>query len=290
MSEGWCCPSCGGFPVPGTKAYPGLGQELSLGIEGIAECSVCGLAYAFPLPNQERLDNYYTNGIYWHRHVIPGSAGHMHSLSQGNARANWCKRHLSSPVAVADVGAGYGWQAEALVMNLGAAVASYSYLEPDDLAADAVLARNLNLARRRIDSLPSGANYDLVFLNQVLEHVARPNELLRTVFEALAPGGHIYVETPHRDDHLKPDVFPHMLFFSKDALARLIRQSGFELLVVEEFGQMPKQNIYSLPLRFVFRVAAAMGWQSTAIAADALLWNYQSTRPGIWLRTLARRV
>ena len=43
---------------------------------------------------------------------------------------------------------------------------------------------------------PDGSAFDLILLLDVLEHVAEPQQLLRTVVARLAPGGHVLVTVP----------------------------------------------------------------------------------------------
>jgi hypothetical protein len=106
---------------------------------------------------------------------------------------------------------------------------------------------------------------------------------------ALRPGGHLYVETPHRDDFFKDDVFPHTLFFSSEALAHSIRSAGLEVVALEAFGRMPGAGLVALVLRAAFRLAAGLGWTPAAVFLDSLLWRYRPWPSGIWLRALARR-
>lgn len=283
------CPSCGAMHPPVTKAYPDGGRENRLGIECIVECPSCDLAFASPMPTQEQLDGYYANGAYWHEQVKPGNASHLHGLAQGIARAAWCAGHDTDARRVADIGAGYGWQAEGILRAFGAASGHYSFLEPDDQAAAAIERRSMPLERRRISELEVGSCYSLIFLNQVLEHVADPSAFLISAKAAVKPGGHIYVETPLRDDCFKSDVFPHTLFFSADAMRSLVGRVGLELVAIEEFGRIPPQGIATLAQRVAFRLAVASGWQAGALFLDSRLWQYWPRSPGIWLRALARR-
>lgn len=283
------CPGCTSPCAGINKAYPAQSQN-PLGLIGITECNVCNLAFAAPMPSQEQLDRFYADGTYWQKRVQPTRLLHLHGLAQGIARADWCARWIKvTPSVVADVGAGYGWQAEGLARAFGHGVSQYAFVEPDDQAAAAIEGRSMAISCRRIPRLDVDAVYDLIFLNQVLEHVARPVDFLKIAGAALRPGGRIYIETPHRDDLFKGDVFPHTLFFSKDALSYAIRCAGLELVTIEVFGRMPGAGLASLALRAAFRLAAVTGWTSAAVFLDSLLWHYHPGPAGIWLRALARR-
>lgn len=283
------CPGCGSSNLSPEKPYPGAAAGNPLKLETIVDCASCKLAFALPLPTQEQLDQYYSQGTYWREQVSLVAAMQIHGLAQGIARAAWCAGHNTDAIHVADVGAGYGWQAEGILRAFGAASGHYSFLEPDDQAAAAIERRSMPLERRRISELEAGSCYSLIFLNQVLEHVADPSAFLISAKAAVRPGGHIYIETPLRDDCFKSDVFPHTLFFSAGAMTSLIDRVGLELVAIEEFGRSPPQGIATLAQRGAFRLAVASGWQAGALFLDSNLWQYWPRSPGIWLRALARQ-
>lgn len=291
MNQEESCPGCASPCKDVTSRYPVLETNNVLEFSGIAECAVCHLAFASPMPTQERLDRFYADGAYWHDQVQPTKLLHLHGLAQGIARADWCARLIGArSLVVADVGAGYGWQANGLARVFGRAVSRFTFIEPDDQAAAAIESRSLPFRCQRIDSLPADSGYDLIFLNQVLEHVARPVDFLAKAKASLYPGGYLYVETPHRDDRFKSDVFPHTLFFSREAMTNSILSAKLELLAIEEFGRMPTERApLDLALRVAFRLAVTCGWTSMAVFLDSMMWRYKSRALGIWLRALARR-
>ncbi|MCB9916494.1 MAG: class I SAM-dependent methyltransferase [Planctomycetes bacterium] len=100
---------------------------------------------------------------------------------------------------------------------------------------------------------PRPGRYDVVFLDQVLEHVKRPDAYLERVRELLAPGGLLYLGVPNvqslsarwkllqdrlglrnaarRGSYL--DAWQHLTYFGPGQLARLLeRRFGFEVLEV----------------------------------------------------------
>ena len=42
-------------------------------------------------------------------------------------------------------------------------------------------------------------SFDLIIMNQLIEHVREPKAVLRKIASALAPGGHLFIETPNID-------------------------------------------------------------------------------------------
>ncbi|MRR56883.1 MAG: class I SAM-dependent methyltransferase [Deltaproteobacteria bacterium] len=284
------CPSCATVAQSEIKEYHGAGREHILAIEGLAECPSCGLVFAFPMPTEVELESYYANGDYWHQQVQPCETTHLHSLSQALARTEWCARYLHEPPKdVADIGAGYGWQADALVNTFGNSIDRYYFIEPDDNAAATILNRQLGVKRSRVLEIGELPEHDLIFLNQVVEHVAQPIKFLTAASTSLRPGGYVYIETPHRDDLFKADIFPHTLFFSEKSLSNQIAKAQLELVSIEEFGRLPSTGFISLAQRALFRLGTSTKWRALAINMDSRLWQYNARSHGIWLRALARK-
>lgn len=288
----YICPICSGDVCRVKSSYPGGGNERLLNIERIVECSSCGIAFAWPMPSQHTLDEYYSGGAYWNDQVIPSNAAHIHNFSQGIARANTCKQWIPSlPNNLLDIGAGYGWQADGLisVFNVDDYVYNYWFLEPDESASNEIMQRVKVFQPNKIEDLNVNTEFDLVFMNQVLEHVSDPKNFLMLVKKRMKQGAHLYIEVPNRDDSFKNDVFPHTWFFSKQSLSYLLKNVGFELVIIEEFGCIPKKNIFTLFLRLAFRIASRLNLSSVAVKLDSLMWGYKhSDSNAIWLRALVK--
>jgi 2-polyprenyl-3-methyl-5-hydroxy-6-metoxy-1,4-benzoquinol methylase len=80
------------------------------------------------------------------------------------------------------------------------------------------------------------APFDYILLQDVLEHVEDPNELLERINRLLAPGGYLLVGTPNADriDIRKPDIFRnelhapyHLHIYPRDAVERMGRSHGW---------------------------------------------------------------
>jgi hypothetical protein len=81
---------------------------------------------------------------------------------------------------------------------------------------------------------------DLFVLNQVIEHVPHPDRLLTMLASALAPGGHIALETPDTDG-LDARWFAgrywggyhiprHMVLFNQRNLRTLVERCGLQVI------------------------------------------------------------
>jgi SAM-dependent methyltransferase len=79
---------------------------------------------------------------------------------------------------------------------------------------------------------------DAVLMHHTLEHVERPDEVLRQVFEVLAPGGVMYQSLPNHGSLKARLLGPHFGYgvtdehlshFSLRTLRRLVRRVGFRV-------------------------------------------------------------
>jgi len=93
-----------------------------------------------------------------------------------------------------------------------------------------------------LPGLPEG-HFDCVVLNDVIEHVLEPEELLRAVHRVLTPGAHLVASVPNvryffnvvnlavhgRWDYTDEGILDrtHLRFFTRGSMVRLLEQSGF---------------------------------------------------------------
>jgi len=279
------CPVCGSGTAT-RVAYPGRERAGALGFDSIEVCERCSLGVAAPCPSQATLDAFYAQGGYWHE-VGDDAAASAHARNQGRHRARRvsAEMRLGRGIRVLDVGAGEAWTGDAL------ATRAYDFVEPDARLRERA-ARRLGDRGRGFASLNDvGGGYDLVFVNQVLEHAAEPRAFLESVAARLAPRGLLYVEVPYADYRFKKDVFPHTLFFTPESLRGAAERAGLATLACESFGALPERQAAGARLagRVALRLGAALRFAPLANAGDDLLFGYAPRADGIWLRWLGRR-
>jgi 2-polyprenyl-3-methyl-5-hydroxy-6-metoxy-1,4-benzoquinol methylase len=289
------CPLCEGT-LGADIPYAGPTQDPSLRFDSILLCGSCGLGVAWPRPSQESLDAFYRAGAYWHA-TGAGRAQRAHATTQSRQRVAQCLACLepTRSIVVADIGAGHGSIAYWLSKLHPEGVARYDFLEPDENAARSVLALEPGFEVRRVRSVADlGRGYDLLFVNHVLEHVAAPVEFMQSLLGHLAADGIGYIETPNSDYRYKDDVYPHTLFFTRTAFAALAGRIGAIQLRCDEFGAWPgspgglSAGRYRL-LAGIFHLAASVGWHPLEALLDRMIWRYDNTADGIWLRCIVRR-
>ena len=286
------CPACGA--VEQTRAaYPGAARQANaLGFEHIALCTRCGMGVAEPRREQAALDAFYAGGGYWDAGgATPAQSAHARNQCLLRARLAAGRTPPVDRIRVLDVGGGEGWLGPALRQVVGARIAEYHCVEPDSRMR-ALPEPPGGPQRRSFASLAQAEGpYEMIFLNQVLEHVADPLAFLRAAAALLSAEGVLYVESPNADHRFKPDVFPHTLFFTAVALQHLAARGSFETLVCESFGRSTsrKTGVGDLVARAGYRFAVAVGADGMAQRFDDAYWDYAARPDGLWLRWMGRK-
>ncbi len=154
------------------------------------------------------------------------------------------------------------------------------------------------------DDLPGGQ--DLIFANQIIEHLVYPSELLQRLKSLLKPGGRLVVTTPNGDyvknplpsyrDLGNPKDWEHMQFtadgdghffaYRNGELAEIFRSTGFSDIHVNFFetpfisGHMKLRYLHGVTpaslLRAADRSLLALPWLKKKMTHQLLLMG---TRP-----------
>ncbi|MES2963691.1 MAG: class I SAM-dependent methyltransferase, partial [Bdellovibrionota bacterium] len=270
-----------------------------LGFERIETCESCGLGYATPRATQAQVDEFYSSGAYWEPKADIGML--VHHRVQAHERLKAVSRLAGSfagSIRILDIGAGHAYIGSFAPLYFRGAPTEYSFVEPDSRLSEIVMKREPHLRFLRVGALAETCNNDIVFANQVMEHVSDPTEFFAELVAATKPGGLIYVEVPNRDDEFKSDVFPHTLFFSMSALSRLVACDGrVELVSIESFGDLAIAGPRTIKERLrlsIFNRGAR--WAERAGISSMAEWmnrkavDYSVRERGLWLRVVARKL
>jgi SAM-dependent methyltransferase len=111
-------------------------------------------------------------------------------------------------------------------------------LETNEIAASVARAKGFRIFTDERSTLLQPQSYDVAVLSNVLEHAFDPREMLSFVHRLLRPGGQVWISCPNAGSWLR-GIFGqawinwhvpfHLVHFSKNTLATLLRKSGFEI-------------------------------------------------------------
>lgn len=132
-----------------------------------------------------------------------------------------------------DVGCGNG----SFLMRAKSQGWDVSGIDFDEAAVDQARNAGLNVIQGEIkpDMFPE-KHFDYITCSQVIEHVAEPNLLLKSIYRWLKPGGTFWLATPNFDSDLRKQFgrhwYPlqpptHLNIFSADALLSIVKSNGF---------------------------------------------------------------
>jgi 2-polyprenyl-3-methyl-5-hydroxy-6-metoxy-1,4-benzoquinol methylase len=221
-----------------------------------------------PMPSDEEFERYYRSQYYSPPHVPQPLRRLMEESEERDRERAWLGETLFDDVVAAlaehgrgkrvlDLGCGTGdlvhWLVEAGYDAEG--------VEPSEDVAALARERGLKVTTGTLADL-SAPEYDAVVMLNVLEHVPRPEELLRSIHAALAPGGLVFVRVPNDFNVLqdparrKHDLEPwwisppdHVNYFDGPTLTEFGRRLGFETLDVQ--ADFPMELFLLMGLNYV---------------------------------------
>jgi len=216
----------------------------------VARCSKCGVMMLDPMPSKKKVRAWYeTTGYYG-----GGSrSGYDYSYFERiNVRYNdensWPYSLLKRaailggreiPGRLLDVGCGgglfaacakrIGWEAQGLDPNPAAVEAAARYGVPVRIAT--------------IEESGFDANtFDIIYSNDVIEHVCDPIEAFREIYRLLAPGGVFILSTPNGDRALLrrnrwggfQSSLEHLWYFNARSMKHLCGMVNLDVYAVEQ--------------------------------------------------------
>jgi 2-polyprenyl-3-methyl-5-hydroxy-6-metoxy-1,4-benzoquinol methylase len=187
-----------------------------------SRCKVCYLDFQNPMPDEEYLREFYSNGDY--RKIVNHKRGVAQSVLEGQrVRAGrilpFIGQRLPAVERVLDVGSGAGVLLAGLRKAYGCAILGSEWDEDY---------RTYSVEKgipTEIDIPEEPESFDLATCVHVLEHTARPVELLQKIAGCLEPGAYLYLEVPYREWDIV-----HTLAFDDESLKRAAMLAGIKAL------------------------------------------------------------
>ena len=184
----------------------------------------------------------------------------------------------NSKLRAIDIGGGSGgWlsylheRASARFDELVLADSSHRVLE---LAA-AVVPPQVCRTRVDLQQLPWDQHWDVVFMLDVLEHVAEDGRAMRQVRDAMRPGGLLFVTCPALNFFWSADdvTAHHYRRYSRTSLQRLAEETGFTLRTSRYF------NFFLSPLLWLSRLGTIDPSKMTRAQVSAYKRNHTHRLP-----------
>jgi SAM-dependent methyltransferase len=215
--------------VASTDRYDAYGR--------IVRCRKCRLVYTNPRPRPEEISEGYRNA------VDPDYAREDSSRSINAHLSLHTLKRFAHAGRLLDVGCSTGYFLNAARLDF-----EVQGLELSAWAAGYARERlrlDVHNAGLEEAELPS-EHFDVITLNDVIEHFTDPKAALQRIKTLLRPGGLLYLVTPDIESlsarlmrgrwwGLRP---AHIFYFSPTTLTALLRETGFEVELVKSYGRI----------------------------------------------------
>ena len=260
MGKTMRCICCGSDQL-NEMDYNNYGYQLLKGDENIFNnlliynCHSCGFSFSYPLIDKYDLINFYNSNYSAEQmlHAVSWEDKFVYNKKRISPRY-FCQllliglfKNSETIHNILEIGPGgiKGYQTFRMMGNK----AKYYVFEEDSTKHDIINKKNINILTSSNDSFfikEYENSFDLILMSHSLEHF-QYNEIrsiIDEIYLMTAIGGVFMIEVPS-DNFLtdKRDVnhSPHLCFFTKKSLKKLISKTKFDILYMEECG-LKKMN------------------------------------------------
>lgn len=228
------------------------------------QCRRCGLEWVDPLPDMETMHRLYSSPKYYNTDNI-SQYGYSDYVRHKHLYVNLFNRRLDEILhytggrrgRLLDVGCALGILLELARLRgwevYGVDVSAYA----TDIARDYY---NLDVLTGQLaDAAYPDGHFDVVVMDDLIEHVADPTALVIEAGRVLAPGGLLTLNTPNRAGlwHLLMGQrwfhyrqTEHTFFFSPPVISRLLEQYGFHVIEIHSSSKIIDLNYAFGRLRY----------------------------------------
>jgi len=213
----------------------------------VIECSFCGYKHIIPFADEKNTEEFYSDKFYTEEkdnYISNHQKDQDWWLIEHNEKYDLFEEILkdSKRKKILDIGSGPGFFLKAGVdrgwkpLGVEPGIAAFKF---------SVQELNLNVFNDYFcrETYKKYGLFDVIHLNNVLEHINNPLDILKMAREILLPGGLVCITSPNDFNtlqeiavkHLKKDqwwVSPthHVNYFNMESLGALLTKSGFTLI------------------------------------------------------------
>lgn len=221
------------------------------------KCHFCDLQFVDPMPSESSLDVY--NNSY-HESAHGGQErnlklqGFFSGISR--IRVNLINKYIeldpNKEYKLLEIGPGPGAFASIWLEQFPKT--KYFAIETDTSCYQALHKMNIKLLEEK-EMVDYTALFDIIIISHVLEHVTDPIKFLEPIITSQKKGGFTYIEVPCNDWKHKKIWEPHLLFFDKKSMNKLLKKLNVTLLKIGYFG-ITIQDSKSIFQNFLKRIRA----------------------------------
>ena len=209
----------------------------------VYECVECEIAVTHPLPSEDELTQLYACGIY-RTDVGKRFGWTIESLILlGRILKRRSINKYVKPGKILDIGCGRGLVLD--VMRRGGWSTIGTELN-EETASYAIKVYDLKVFTGGIIQLQLPAeSLDAININQVLEHLKNPNEVLEECGRLLKKEGLLVISVPDlrspqfslgKENWFLLDLPFHLFHFTEEGLSRLLKKNGFKIKNIKRFN------------------------------------------------------
>lgn len=226
-ASSYCCALCAGQIPEIVGEWDRNGAALTTVI-----CVRCGLVSHAQIPSDQELAAFYYDSYRqeYNRELTPSPKRVVREWRRGQERFELVRRYLRPNDQIFEIGAGIGCNLKPFEF----AGHRTSGIEPGGGFSDYSRGTmRCQIKTALLNELTEHAEYDVVLLIHVLEHLPEPRRALEKIRQLLRTEGRLYVEVPNlAAPHAAPGkIFhrAHLYNFTPWTLGMLANASGFEV-------------------------------------------------------------
>ncbi len=237
----------------------------------LCHCPACGVLFSDPMPSPQEIDEFYQGFLYRRPDIVEIDQLIVRKQAE---LIRLFGDSIKAGRTFLDYGGGTG-VATLAAAKLGLHV---TFFEIDRQAVEFVQELTKGLPVSTCDTLSdlNGQRFDIIFVDNVIEHVREPRALIEQLYSRLAQGGQLIFKTPHARS---TELLFHPAVSVGSYLRRVLQYNGVQKALsaaaFRPWSLDPPRHLYSFSPKSLMLLAEQVGVGETAIDYYRIpLWEY----------------